>query len=72
LLKFKVTRAVVALKSVETSVLLTPTTGYIKINRFAESTYAEFKAALTQLQQQNITALVVDLRGNGGGYMEKQ
>ncbi len=71
LLKFKVTRAVVALKSVETSVLLTPTTGYIKINRFAESTYTEFKAALTQLQQQNITALVVDLRGNGGGYMEK-
>ena len=50
--------------------LLNTTTGYIKINRFAETTYDEFKTALTSLKKLGVKTLVVDVRDNGGGYME--
>ena len=46
-------------------------TGYIKINRFAETTYDEFKKHLTGLQKQGMQSLIIDLRGNPGGYLEK-
>ncbi len=46
-------------------------TGYIKINRFAETTYDEFKVGLKRLKQKGIQSLVIDLRDNGGGYMEE-
>jgi carboxyl-terminal processing protease len=49
--------------------LLTPEMGYIKINRFAESTFKEFKAALTDLQERGATKLTLDLRDNPGGYL---
>ena len=51
--------------------LLNPTTGYIKINRFAESTFDEFKTGLTKLKEKGIKSLVIDLRDNGGGYLEQ-
>ena len=44
--------------------------GYIKINRFAETTYDEFHKALLSLKRQGIKDLVIDLRDNGGGYLE--
>ncbi len=69
-LKFKVIRKVVPIKSVDVSVLLNPTTGYIKINRFAETTYDEFKSGLTKLQSQGAKSLVIDVRENGGGFLE--
>ncbi len=69
-LKFKVIRKVVPIKSVDVSVLLNPTTGYIKINRFAETTYNEFKSGLTKLQSQGAKSLVIDVRENGGGFLE--
>ncbi len=46
-------------------------TGYIKINRFAASTYEEFKAQLADLQHQGLKRLVLDLRGNPGGYLDR-
>jgi carboxyl-terminal processing protease len=52
------------------ALLLKPKTGYIKINRFAETTYDEFKSSLTKLQKAGINELVVDLRDNSGGYLE--
>jgi carboxyl-terminal processing protease len=70
-LKFKIKRDVIPLKSVDASLLLDNKTGYIKINRFAETTYDEFKSGLTRLKQKGIQALVIDLRDNGGGYMEE-
>ncbi|MDR7209789.1 S41 family peptidase [Flavobacterium piscis] len=70
-LKFKIKRDVIPLKSVDASLLLANNTGYIKINRFAETTYKEFKLGLTRLQQKGIQSLVIDLRDNGGGYMEE-
>ena len=70
-LKFKIKRDVIPLKSVDASLLLDNNTGYIKINRFAETTFKEFKIGLARLQQKGIQSLVVDLRDNGGGYMEE-
>ena len=70
-LKFKIKRDVIPLKSVDASLLLNNNTGYIKINRFAETTYNEFKSGLTRLKQKGIQSLIIDLRDNGGGYMEE-
>ncbi|MBK0371096.1 S41 family peptidase [Flavobacterium agrisoli] len=70
-LKVKLKRDVIPIKSVDAALLLTPKMGYIKINRFAETTFAEFKKGLSQLQKNKINALVLDLRENGGGYMEE-
>ncbi|WKL46258.1 S41 family peptidase [Flavobacterium pectinovorum] len=70
-LKFKIKRDIIPLKSVDASLLLDNKTGYIKINRFAETTYKEFKTGLTRLKQNGIQSLVIDLRDNGGGYMEE-
>ena len=46
-------------------------TGYIKINRFAETTATEFKTALQKLLDLQMESLVIDLRDNGGGYLDK-
>jgi carboxyl-terminal processing protease len=70
-INIKVRRDVIPIKSVDVALLLNATTGYIKINRFAETTYAEFKLGLTKLKQQGAKSLVIDLRDNGGGYMEQ-
>lgn len=70
-LKIPVIRDVVPIKSVDTYLKLNATTGYIKINRFAENTYDEFRVGLEQLKKQGMKTLVIDLRDNGGGYLEK-
>lgn len=69
LLEFKVKRKEVPLVSVDASYKLTKDIGYIKINRFSESTYNEFKAALEELIDEGVTKLVLDLRNNPGGYI---
>ncbi|MCP2027963.1 carboxyl-terminal processing protease [Flavobacterium sp. HSC-32F16] len=70
-LKFKIKRDVIPIKSVDASLLIGNNTGYIKINRFAETTFNEFKTGLARLKQKGIQSLVIDLRDNGGGYMEE-
>ena len=70
-LKVKVRRDVIPIKSVDIAVMVNPGVGYIKINRFAETTFNEFKTGLTRLKQKGIQSLVIDLRDNGGGYMEE-
>ena len=64
-----VKRGVVPIKSVEASYMLTDDIGFIKVNRFAESTFKEFKSALIGLQKQGAKKLVLDLRDNPGGYL---
>ncbi len=64
-----VKRDVVPIKSVEAYYMLTKEMGYIKVNRFAESTYKEFKAALRKLEAQGAKKLTLDLRDNPGGYL---
>lgn len=66
-LDITVKRDHIPLKSVDASFMLNEKLGYIKINRFAESTYKEFKNALNKLKEQGATELALDLRDNPGG-----
>ena len=68
-LEVKVKRANVPIKSVDAYYMLTNDLGYIKVNRFAESTYREFKSALMKLKAQGAKKLALDLRDNPGGYL---
>lgn len=69
LLDFKVKRTDIPIKSVDAAYMLTEDLGYIKINRFAESTYDEFKKALDFLLSEGATQLALDLRDNPGGFL---
>lgn len=66
---FRIIRDKVPIYSVDASYMLDKTTGYIKISRFAATTIEEFEAALKKLQAMGMKDLVLDLQGNGGGYM---
>lgn len=70
--KFKVniTRDIVPIKSVDIATLIDDKTGYIKVNRFAETTFDEFHKAILKLKNIGATELIIDLRDNGGGYLE--
>lgn len=71
-LSFTVARRRLPNPSVEPGVLLADNqTGYLKVNRFANDTYDEFKAELSSLRRQGMTGLVLDLRGNPGGYLDR-
>lgn len=69
LLDFTIKLAVIPIKSVDASYMLTEKLGYIKINRFAESTYKEFKAGLEKLKDLGATEIALDLRDNPGGFL---
>lgn len=62
-------RDVIPRASVTENYMLTKDLGYIKLRRFGENTYLEFKTALLRLKEQGMQALVLDLRGNPGGLM---
>src|SRR5690606_7017401 len=64
-----VKRDVVPLKSVDAYYMMTPDMGYIKVNRFAESTHKEFRKAIKSLEKQGARKLTLDLRDNPGGYL---
>ncbi|MDB5152672.1 MAG: family peptidase [Mucilaginibacter sp.] len=66
---YHVKRGHVDLSSLDAAYLATPSTGYIKISKFAVTTDADFRAALKKLKSQGMQRLVLDLRGNGGGYL---
>ena len=65
----QIKRGRVPLYSVDAYYKLTENLGYIKINRFSETTYIEFKKALDALNMLSINGLVIDLRDNGGGFV---
>lgn len=69
-LKIKLNRDLVPIKSVDVAVMVSPKTGYIKINRFAETTYREFMQGLQKLSRLGASEIIIDVRENGGGYME--
>lgn len=68
-LEYTITRDRIPLYSVDYSYMIRPNVGYIKVSRFAETTYEEFMQALTKLKSQGMKSLVLDLRGNPGGYL---
>ena len=69
-LDFTVTRNRVIKRTIDSYYLLDNNTGYVKVNQFERNTDQEFVQALTQLQVQGAKRFMIDLRGNGGGYME--
>ncbi|WP_308991640.1 S41 family peptidase [Mariniflexile litorale] len=69
LLNFTVKRSNIPIKSVDAAYMLTNKLGYIKVNRFAESTYKEFKKGLDKLLGLGATEIALDLRDNPGGFL---
>lgn len=69
LLSFNITRGDIPIYSVDVSYMIDNKTGYIKVGRFAERTYDEFLAAMAKLDGAGASQLIIDLRGNPGGYM---
>ena len=67
-LSFEVTKANVTLFSVS-SEMLDNNIGYISVNIFGQNTYDEFTKALNDLEKDNMKSLIIDLRGNNGGYL---
>ncbi|MCX7987446.1 MAG: S41 family peptidase [Bacteroidales bacterium] len=67
---YDITRNTIPLYSVDVSYMLAPEIGYIKINQFARTTFDEFINAVNQLHMEGMSKLIVDLRGNGGGYLD--
>lgn len=71
LIDFTIERDVIPQYSVDVSYMVDDEIGYIKVARFANSTYLEFKEALFKLQGQGMKKLVLDLTGNPGGYLNR-
>ena len=71
LLEYVITRDKIPLFSMDASYMVSPETGYIKISRFADSTVEEFKEALARLKKEGMQSLILDLSGNGGGYLNR-
>lgn len=69
-LTLDITRDEIPLYTVDASFMVDDQTGYVRINRFAMTTYDEFAEAITDLQSQGMHRLVLDLRSNPGGIME--
>lgn len=65
-----VTRGEIPMKSVTAAYMLDDETGYVKIKNFGENTYPEMLVALAELSQEGFQQLVIDLRGNTGGYLQ--
>lgn len=69
-LTFTVTRGDIPVTSIDAAYLANPTTGYIRVNKFGANTYSEFLQALVGLRAKGAKGFVIDLRENGGGFME--
>jgi carboxyl-terminal processing protease len=70
LFSIAITRGKVNIKSVDLAYMMSASIGYIKLDRFARNTFTEFKSSLNNLINAGMTELVLDLRGNGGGFID--
>ena len=68
-LDFEITRGDIPIYSVDVSYMIDPETGFIKISRFANTTYSEFMEGMNQLQVKGAKKVIIDLRGNPGGSL---
>lgn len=69
LLHFTVVRGNIPVKSIDAAYMINEKVGYVKVNKFGETTYPELLIALAKLAQKHCEGLIIDLRGNTGGYM---
>lgn len=70
LLSFTVLRDRIPIYSVDATYMADRTTGYISISRFGATTHEEFLKACAELREKGMKDLLIDLRGNGGGYLQ--
>jgi len=70
LIPYTITRDVIPTYSLDIAYMLTNKIGYIRLNKFSATTFQEFDDALKKLKTQGMTKLVLDLRDNGGGYLQ--
>ncbi|MCX7984747.1 MAG: S41 family peptidase [Bacteroidetes bacterium] len=71
LLDFEIIRDVISIYSIDAALMLENGIGYIRVNQFKETTYEEVDAALNKLTRMGMKKLILDLRDNGGGYLEQ-
>ncbi|WP_066632094.1 S41 family peptidase [Labilibacter marinus] len=69
-LQFDITRGKIPMYSVDVSYMITDEIGYIKVNRFAANTYSEFLTGLAKLKASSCKKVIIDFRGNSGGYLD--
>jgi carboxyl-terminal processing protease len=65
-----ITRDFISLPSIDASYIIEPGTGYIKLNKFSETTYDEFMKAMESLNKEGMKSMILDLRDNGGGVLD--
>lgn len=70
ILYFDLIRDDIPVTSVDAAYIIAPEIGYIKVNKFGRTTYNEFLTSMTQLRNEGAQKYIIDLRGNGGGFME--
>lgn len=66
-----ITRGTIPLPALYAGYMIAPNIGYINLSKFSETTYEEFMEALEKLQKQGMQKLILDLRGNGGGFLNE-
>ncbi len=71
LIDFTITRDKIPLYSIDASYMVNSSIGYIKIARFARSTYEEFIEATNKLHKEGMKSVILDLRGNTGGFLDQ-
>lgn len=69
LIPYDIIRGDIPIYSVDVSYMIDESTGYIKVSRFGEKTYEEFMSGMKKLNHQGMKNVIVDLRGNPGGYL---
>lgn len=70
-LSFKIERGSIPLESVPAAFMITDSIGYVKVERFASTTYDEFMKRVEPLKEKGCNKLIMDLRGNGGGLLDQ-
>ena len=70
-LKFTVTRGQIPVNSVDVAYMIEPGVGFIKVSKFAATTYSEFLTAIANLRAKGAKKYIIDLRENSGGFMDQ-
>ncbi|PKP51544.1 MAG: peptidase S41 [Bacteroidetes bacterium HGW-Bacteroidetes-1] len=69
LIEYSILRDKIPINSIDATFMLSKNTGYIKLNRFSKTSMEEFQVSMTKLKAEGMENLVLDLRGNSGGYL---
>ncbi len=70
-LNFNIERDDIPLYTIDSNYMLDESTGYIKVNRFASTTFSEFMEAMEDLKEEGMERVILDMRSNPGGYMDE-